>query len=183
MINTPMDPLNTQPTSTPVSAATSNSPNSPYEMKPRSLSELIALTLQVFGRHIGPFMGIALVVMGPAALISLLSSAFSGQSTQSFQQTATSTSVSSVSEGISTVIVTCTGLISLIIALHGVLSYAATLQVWTYSPDGPGTRMRWSAQVHAKGAYKLLGLLITWIGIRQEQRIWSSLKNQLEAAQ
>jgi hypothetical protein len=29
---------------------------------------------------------------------------------------------------------------------------------------------------------KLLGPLITWIGRHQEQRIWSSLKQHLEAA-
>jgi hypothetical protein len=40
-----------------------------------------------------------------------------------------------------------------------------------------GTRMRWLGQVHPKGAFRLLGPVITWMGIRQEQRIWTSLKN------
>ena len=53
----------------------------------------------------------------------------------------------------------------------------------TFAPDGSRTRMRWSGQVRPKGAYKLISPLITWIGIRQEQRIWSSLKKHLQAAQ
>ena len=53
----------------------------------------------------------------------------------------------------------------------------------TFEPDTAGTRMRWSGQVHPKGAYRLIGPVITWMGIRQEQRIWSNLKKHLEAAQ
>jgi hypothetical protein len=45
-----------------------------------------------------------------------------------------------------------------------------------------GTRMRWSGQVRPKGAVRLLGPVITWMGVRQEQRIWTSLKKHLEAA-
>jgi hypothetical protein len=52
----------------------------------------------------------------------------------------------------------------------------------TFNPDAAGTRMRWSGQVHPKGAFRLLGPMITWMGIRQEQRIWTSLKEHLEAA-
>jgi Polyketide cyclase / dehydrase and lipid transport len=51
-----------------------------------------------------------------------------------------------------------------------------------FEPAGAGTRMRWWGQVQPRGAYKLLGPLITWMGIRQEQRIWASLKTHLEAA-
>ena len=51
-----------------------------------------------------------------------------------------------------------------------------------FEPVAPGTRMRWSGQVRPKGALRLLGPLITWMGIRQEQRIWASLKKHLEAA-
>ena len=47
---------------------------------------------------------------------------------------------------------------------------------------GKGTRMRWSGQVQPKGAFRLLGPVITRLGIRQEQRIWTSLKTHLEAA-
>ncbi len=49
-----------------------------------------------------------------------------------------------------------------------------------FDPVADGTRMRWSGQVQPKGAFKLLGPLVTWIGNRQEQRIWASLKGHLE---
>ena len=52
----------------------------------------------------------------------------------------------------------------------------------TFEPVAVGTRMRWSGQVRPKGAFRLLGPLITWMGIRQERRIWASLKEHLEAA-
>jgi len=52
----------------------------------------------------------------------------------------------------------------------------------TFEPAGAGTRMRWSGQVRPKGVFRLLGPVITWLGIRQEQRIWTSLKKRLEAA-
>jgi hypothetical protein len=51
----------------------------------------------------------------------------------------------------------------------------------TFEPVAAGTRMRWSGQVRAKGASRLLGPLITWMGIRQEQRTWTGLKQHLEA--
>jgi hypothetical protein len=51
-----------------------------------------------------------------------------------------------------------------------------------FEPVAAGTRMRWSGQVRPKGAVRLLGPVITWMGIRQEQRIWTSLKKHLEAA-
>jgi len=52
----------------------------------------------------------------------------------------------------------------------------------TFEPAAAGTRMRWSGQVRPKGAFRLLGPVITWLGMRQEQRIWASLKLHLEAA-
>lgn len=52
-----------------------------------------------------------------------------------------------------------------------------------FEPAAAGTRMRWSGQVRPKGAFRLLGPVITWLGVRQEQRIWASLKRYLEAAQ
>jgi Polyketide cyclase / dehydrase and lipid transport len=52
----------------------------------------------------------------------------------------------------------------------------------TFEPAAAGTRMRWSGQVRPKGAFRLLGPVITWLGTRQEQRIWASLKKHLEAA-
>jgi hypothetical protein len=51
-----------------------------------------------------------------------------------------------------------------------------------FEPAAAGTRMRWSGQVRPKGAFRLLGPVIAWMGIRQEQRIWASLKKHLEAA-
>ncbi len=52
----------------------------------------------------------------------------------------------------------------------------------TFEPAAGATRMRWSGQVRPKGAFRLLGPVITWMGIRQEQRIWASLKEHLEPA-
>lgn len=52
----------------------------------------------------------------------------------------------------------------------------------TFEPVTSGTRMRWSGQVRPKGGVKLLGPLIAWVGRHQEQRIWTSLKQHLEAA-
>jgi uncharacterized protein YndB with AHSA1/START domain len=52
----------------------------------------------------------------------------------------------------------------------------------TFEPATSGTRMRWSGRVRPKGPVKLFGPLIAWIGRRQEQRIWTSLKQHLEAA-
>jgi len=51
-----------------------------------------------------------------------------------------------------------------------------------FEPVAAGTRMRWSGQVRPKGGFRLLGPLITWIGRRQERRIWASLKAHLETA-
>lgn len=50
----------------------------------------------------------------------------------------------------------------------------------TFEPAPPGTRMRWSWQVRPKGAVRLLAPLITWMGRRQEQTIWASMKRYLE---
>ena len=52
----------------------------------------------------------------------------------------------------------------------------------TFEPAPAGTRMRWSGQVQPKGAFRLLGPVITRVGIRQEERIWASLKKHMEAA-
>jgi len=51
-----------------------------------------------------------------------------------------------------------------------------------FEPVADGTRMRWSGEVRPKGGLRLLGPLVTWMGTRQEQRIWSSLKSHLEGA-
>ena len=52
----------------------------------------------------------------------------------------------------------------------------------SFEPAAGGTRMQWSAQVRPKGAFRLLGPMITWMGMRQEQRIWTSLKRHIETA-
>jgi hypothetical protein len=51
-----------------------------------------------------------------------------------------------------------------------------------FDPAGGGTRMRWVGEVRPKGAFRLLRPLISWLGSRQEQRIWASLKQHLEQA-
>ena len=50
----------------------------------------------------------------------------------------------------------------------------------TFEPAPLGTRMRWSWRVRPKGAVRLLAPLITWMGRRQEQAIWTSMKRYLE---
>jgi hypothetical protein len=50
----------------------------------------------------------------------------------------------------------------------------------TFEPAPSGTRMRWSWRVRPKGAVRLLAPLITWMGRRQEQTIWASMKRYLE---
>src|SRR3954447_10103504 len=51
-----------------------------------------------------------------------------------------------------------------------------------FEPVADGTRMRWSGEVRPKGGLRLLGPLVTWMGRRQEQRIWSALKRHLVSA-
>jgi hypothetical protein len=50
-----------------------------------------------------------------------------------------------------------------------------------FEPAPAGTQMRWSGQVQPKGIVRLPGPLITWLGSRQEQRIWAALEQHLEA--
>jgi hypothetical protein len=52
--------------------------------------------------------------------------------------------------------------------------------VLRFEPVAAGTRMSWSGQVRPKGALHLLGPLIVWLGRRQEERIWQSMKVHLE---
>lgn len=51
----------------------------------------------------------------------------------------------------------------------------------TFEPAPSGTRMRWSWHVQPKGAVRLMAPLITWVGCRQEQAIWTSMKRYLES--
>jgi hypothetical protein len=50
-----------------------------------------------------------------------------------------------------------------------------------FEPTPAGTRMRWSGDVHARGAIRLLDPVITLLGRRQELRIWAAMKRHLEA--
>ncbi|MHC6593462.1 SRPBCC family protein [Arthrobacter sp. C152] len=53
----------------------------------------------------------------------------------------------------------------------------------TFVPAASGTLMSWRWDLRPKGILKLAGPLITAVGRRQEQRIWSSLKAHLEAGE
>ena len=46
---------------------------------------------------------------------------------------------------------------------------------------GESTRMTWEWDVHPAGAMRLLSPIVTMIGKRQEDRIWSALKLHLES--
>jgi Polyketide cyclase / dehydrase and lipid transport len=50
----------------------------------------------------------------------------------------------------------------------------------TFDPVPGGTRMRWSWIVRPRGAARVLTPVITWIGRRQEQAIWTRMKRYLE---
>jgi hypothetical protein len=50
-----------------------------------------------------------------------------------------------------------------------------------FEPAPGGTRMRWSGEVQPKGAFRLAGPAVSWLGRRQEQRIWAAMKAQLES--
>jgi uncharacterized protein YndB with AHSA1/START domain len=51
----------------------------------------------------------------------------------------------------------------------------------TFAPVSQGTRMRWVGDVEPKGWLRLLTPWVGWVGRRQELRIWTSLKELLEA--
>ena len=53
----------------------------------------------------------------------------------------------------------------------------------TFDSVPGGTRMRWSWTVRPKGAARVPALVISWIGRRQEQAIWASMKRYLETPQ
>lgn len=50
-----------------------------------------------------------------------------------------------------------------------------------FSPNGESTRMSWAWDVRPAGAMKLLAPLVTWMGRKQEERIWTELKRYLES--
>ena len=50
----------------------------------------------------------------------------------------------------------------------------------TFEPVNGATRMSWSWDVRPKGSLRLLAPLVARLGRRQEQTIWTALKDQLE---
>jgi polyketide cyclase/dehydrase/lipid transport protein len=66
------------------------------------------------------------------------------------------------------------------LASRTIMRQAGMAGTLTFEPAPSGTRMRWSWQVRPKGAVRLLAPLITWMGRRQEQAIWASMKRLLE---
>ena len=51
----------------------------------------------------------------------------------------------------------------------------------TFEAVGKGTRMRWSWNVVPRGIFKVMSPLVGFMGRRQEQTIWTSLKRYLES--
>jgi hypothetical protein len=49
---------------------------------------------------------------------------------------------------------------------------------FTTVPDG--TRMNWSSDVQPRGLLRLMSPLVSWLGRRQERKIWGNLKGLLE---
>ena len=52
----------------------------------------------------------------------------------------------------------------------------------TFSPVPGGTRLRWSWDVRPMGWLRVLGPVIGWQGRRREERLWTGLKEYLEAS-
>jgi hypothetical protein len=50
----------------------------------------------------------------------------------------------------------------------------------TFERVGESTLMRWSWDVQPEGALRMLAPLVSWIGDRQERRVWSGLKSRME---
>jgi uncharacterized protein YndB with AHSA1/START domain len=67
-----------------------------------------------------------------------------------------------------------------LLASHTTMKQAEIDYVLTFEPTSAGTHMRWSGNVHPKGALHLLTPAIGWIGARQERRIWEGMKRCLE---
>ncbi|HEY6687056.1 MAG TPA: SRPBCC family protein [Propionibacteriaceae bacterium] len=52
----------------------------------------------------------------------------------------------------------------------------------TFAPVDGATRMSWFWRVRPSGPLRLLGPLVARLGRRQEERIWTGLKNHLEGS-
>jgi hypothetical protein len=62
------------------------------------------------------------------------------------------------------------------------MAQADITYVLRFQPVAGQTRMSWSGRVRPKGALRLLGPTIGWLGRRPERRIWQGVKKHLEAA-
>ena len=69
-----------------------------------------------------------------------------------------------------------------LLASRTAMKHADIDHILRFEPVPAGTRMRWSGQVRLKGAFGLLTPVAGLLGRRQEQRIWQSMKQRLEAA-
>jgi hypothetical protein len=68
-------------------------------------------------------------------------------------------------------LIECTGYDRPVLFATTTMAQAEISYMLRFEPAAAGTRMRWSGQVRPKGAFRLLGPVIAWMGIRQEQRI------------
>lgn len=68
-----------------------------------------------------------------------------------------------------------------VLGSHSEMQGISTDGELTFEPSGSSTTMRWSWRVNTRGAMRLLSPLVAWMGRRQERRIWTALKQQLEA--
>jgi uncharacterized protein YndB with AHSA1/START domain len=50
----------------------------------------------------------------------------------------------------------------------------------TLDPTPSGTRLHWAWDVQPKGALALMTPVVRWMGVRQERRIWTGLKQYVE---
>jgi hypothetical protein len=68
-----------------------------------------------------------------------------------------------------------------LLASRTVMKHADIYYILRFEPVPAGTRMRWSGQVQPIGSFQLLAPVAGWLGRRQEQRIWQSMKQRLES--
>jgi hypothetical protein len=53
----------------------------------------------------------------------------------------------------------------------------------TFTPAPSGTRLRWSWRTRPKGVVRLAAPVLARVGARQERRMWTRLRDHLEAAE
>ncbi|MFZ2016866.1 MAG: SRPBCC family protein [Nocardioides sp.] len=69
-----------------------------------------------------------------------------------------------------------------LLASRTVMKQADIHYILRFEAVPAGTRMQWSGGVRPQGPLRLLTPVVGWIGRRQEQRIWSSMKQRLEGS-